>query len=53
VPGTARPFPLSATITPPLLSTKPREDLSLLQAGPILLVLEDHLKLDKRSGRKG
>ncbi|KAM6259823.1 uncharacterized protein M6G45_006762 isoform 1-T1 [Spheniscus humboldti] len=56
LPGAAGPFPVPATVTPPLLSTKPREDLPLLQklqAGPILLALQNHLKLDKRSGRKG
>lgn len=56
VPGAAGLFPLPATIMPHRLSTKPREDLSLLQelqAGPILLVLQNYLKLDKRSGRKG
>ncbi|KAM9615827.1 erythroferrone isoform 3-T3 [Morphnus guianensis] len=56
VPGAAGPFPLPATIMPHQLSTKPREDLSLLQelqAGPILLMLQNYLQLDKRSGRKG
>lgn len=31
VPGAARPFPLPATIVPPLLSTQPKEEHLLMQ----------------------
>lgn len=54
VPEAAGPFLLQATVMPPLHSTKPRANLLLLQelqAG--LILLQNHLKLDKRLGRKG
>ncbi|XP_063022624.1 erythroferrone isoform X2 [Melospiza melodia melodia] len=35
VPGAARPFPLPATIVPPLLSTKPKEEHLLMQGAAV------------------
>lgn len=35
VPGAARPFPLPATVVPPLLSTKPKEDHLLMQGAAV------------------
>ncbi|KAM4894832.1 erythroferrone-like isoform 1-T1 [Sylvia borin] len=48
-PEAAIPLPLPGTIVFPLLSTKPKEDNLLMQETLILLMLQNQLKMNKRS----